>query len=756
MTSIFPDASANGVVIRDIDGNPVVASNVENAYVPDPAFEMTCEVRALPTDCFSVIQPSQVNAIVSEMLCLAQTFSPTGVWDCASLCNLSEAFNTWVAGFAGGGGGDVCLSAVSDGTEVDAALIYCDGAGNTLKFPISGPDSLIEMFLNEICATATAGNADNSLDTLLYCDSTGALRSVSAFEFQLFRGEWVQAYGYSTNQMVRREGRLWSPNVAIAPGTAFVEGSAGATWYEVSPSTTTPYDPALGYPQDTIISRNGSYYAANDDIPPGTPFAIGTTGATWREVDFSEAFINEFVDTKNYTQNTVVTLDGHIYRATDGNVSAGAFDPADWELIAEVNKYKGVWVITPAYLEDDLVIQNNQLYAANADIPAGTAFVEGTVGATWRAVGSTAANIVEFSNVTAYVAGDTRSYQGGIYRAIGAVAPGPFNPTEWERLGGERNIYRGTWVLANAYNTDDVVLNTDQLYVANSNIPGGTPFTVGIAGATWRPIAFANDPIVEDFNIAAPYSAYELTINGSGIDGTPAVWRTKVTGHAPGPFSEVDFDAVGERSKFRGLKQPRSYILNDLVFGSFSQGGAYNVSELYRALGTIPDSNTDVPYDSADFEPVTKMRGVHNTQFRYIEGDIVVNEYGVWRANDDIAAATALTVGLTGATWSSFTNVRVITVTLGAVPILASYWNAYLVLDFAGVKTITVPDNASIPFPIGTTISGHSQGGQATIAAAGGVTVNTPDGLNLRDVDFAAFTLVKLGTNSWVLSGDLE
>lgn len=41
--------------------------------------------------------PAQVNAIVSELLCLAATLDPDGNWDCDDLCNLSAAFTAWAA-----------------------------------------------------------------------------------------------------------------------------------------------------------------------------------------------------------------------------------------------------------------------------------------------------------------------------------------------------------------------------------------------------------------------------------------------------------------------------------------------------------------------------------------------------------------------------------------------------------------------------------------------------------------------------------
>jgi hypothetical protein len=96
MSSIYPDkVTAAGVVIRNLDGTPTGATNVQNAYVPASGFVANCELTALPNDCTARIEAKQINAIVSELTALAQCFDPNGPWDCNSLTNLCAAFSTW-------------------------------------------------------------------------------------------------------------------------------------------------------------------------------------------------------------------------------------------------------------------------------------------------------------------------------------------------------------------------------------------------------------------------------------------------------------------------------------------------------------------------------------------------------------------------------------------------------------------------------------------------------------------------------------
>ncbi len=69
--------------------------------------------------------------------------------------------------------------------------------------------------------------------------------------------------------------------------------------------------------------------------------------------------------------------------------------------------------------------------------------------------------------------------------------------------------------------------------------------------------------------------------------------------------------------------------------------------------------------------------------------------------------------------------------------------------------TLTIPTNATVAWPVGTSIDILQTGaGQVTIAGAGGVTVNATPGLKLR-TQWSSATLMKRATDSWVVVGDL-
>lgn len=74
----------------------------------------------------------------------------------------------------------------------------------------------------------------------------------------------------------------------------------------------------------------------------------------------------------------------------------------------------------------------------------------------------------------------------------------------------------------------------------------------------------------------------------------------------------------------------------------------------------------------------------------------------------------------------------------------------------ASGTTVTIPTDATLNFPVGTSIDILQTGaGQVTIAGAGGVTVNATPGLKLR-AQWSSATLFKRAANTWVVMGDLS
>lgn len=69
--------------------------------------------------------------------------------------------------------------------------------------------------------------------------------------------------------------------------------------------------------------------------------------------------------------------------------------------------------------------------------------------------------------------------------------------------------------------------------------------------------------------------------------------------------------------------------------------------------------------------------------------------------------------------------------------------------------TVTVPPASSVAFEEGTTLVVCQYGdGQVTIAGGSGVTINSTGGLVATRTQFAQITLIKVGSDQWLVGGD--
>lgn len=81
---------------------------------------------------------------------------------------------------------------------------------------------------------------------------------------------------------------------------------------------------------------------------------------------------------------------------------------------------------------------------------------------------------------------------------------------------------------------------------------------------------------------------------------------------------------------------------------------------------------------------------------------------------------------------------------------------AMVCMTSASANIVTVPDDATVPWPPNVRIDLSQDGaGQTTVAAATGVVIRTPETLKLRK-RYAKASLIRRGDNLWDLEGNLE
>jgi hypothetical protein len=82
--------------------------------------------------------------------------------------------------------------------------------------------------------------------------------------------------------------------------------------------------------------------------------------------------------------------------------------------------------------------------------------------------------------------------------------------------------------------------------------------------------------------------------------------------------------------------------------------------------------------------------------------------------------------------------------------------NNLVEMNNAAANTLTVPPNSSVAFALGTQIVVTQYGaGQTTIAQGSGVTIRSSGNKLKLTGQYSSATLIKRGTNEWVLYGDI-
>jgi hypothetical protein len=119
--------------------------------------------------------------------------------------------------------------------------------------------------------------------------------------------------------------------------------------------------------------------------------------------------------------------------------------------------------------------------------------------------------------------------------------------------------------------------------------------------------------------------------------------------------------------------------------------------------------------------------------------------------NKTLTSPTVSTPAITGGTMVYSLNSQTASYTL----VLADA-NKVIPVSNASANTVTIPTNTSVAFPTGTVVTVVQTGaGQTTVAGASGVTVNSEGSRLKLKGQYAAASLLKTDTDTWVAFGNL-
>ena len=114
--------------------------------------------------------------------------------------------------------------------------------------------------------------------------------------------------------------------------------------------------------------------------------------------------------------------------------------------------------------------------------------------------------------------------------------------------------------------------------------------------------------------------------------------------------------------------------------------------------------------------------------------------------------------GSTGPTGSGGQTITIGTTKLSSYTLVLSDVNTLIPINLGAPGTVTIPNNSSVAFPIGTQILIQQVGinaNQVTVTPDSGVTVQSAASRVKTSVQFSLISLIKLDTNIWAIGGDL-
>ena len=111
--------------------------------------------------------------------------------------------------------------------------------------------------------------------------------------------------------------------------------------------------------------------------------------------------------------------------------------------------------------------------------------------------------------------------------------------------------------------------------------------------------------------------------------------------------------------------------------------------------------------------------------------------------------------GATGATGDPTGSLTIVTYTNSTVLSLSDAGKV-VQMNVGSSNNLTVPTEGAVAFPVGTQITVLQIGsGSTTLTASAGVTMNSKDGMLRLGNRWAAATLIKRASDTWVAIGDL-
>jgi hypothetical protein len=262
------------------------------------------------------------------------------------------------------------------------------------------------------------------------------------------------------------------------------------------------------------------------------------------------------------------------------------------------------WTLSASYLAGSIVVYNSSIYQANGAVPADTAFVVGTTGATWKLLNST---------------GSTKSI------------------AKYTRSTTQTGVAANSVVICNV---------AEQLSGTNISVNTTTGSITLTAGVTYRLRGTVGMISHSSATGAMSYQWWDVTAGA-------------FRGQGGGILSA---EGTGQQYAWQSGTAEWVFTPSVTTVVQLRVVGVNNASTIVPQSGASPISNWKIGAPFIDIEQLgttntTAFTGVITNSWTiansYSSGTIVVKDSFLYQANEFIVSGTAFVVGTTGATWKA-------------------------------------------------------------------------------------------------------
>jgi hypothetical protein len=465
----------------------------------------------------------------------------------------------------------------------------------------------------------------------------------------------------------------------------------------------------------SLVAGTGVTLADNTGETATPTISIGQSVATTDNVTFADATLDSIKLTTGGTDAVIDWVTDSVRLSNDGtnyyqiltvNDTFGDLSDVDMSTLApstgDIAYFDGSnWVPYP------LTIQNAGNVSTSSEASGDILLYNGT---DYANTPHTVANITDVS-ITAAASGDILLHNGTDWVDTEHTLGNITNVTLTSETDGEFLKYNGTaWVNASIpeINTLNDVGNVTITSVASGEF------------LKWDGSAWVNASIPEintlndvgNVTITSATSGEVLQWDGTAWINTDLLASPSLTGTPTAPTPPAGANTVEIATT--AFVQTEIAALVDSAPGTLD-----TLNELAAALGDDANFSTTVTNSLALKAPLASP---------------------TFTGTVTLPSGTNVTAGIVSSTGN-----RTLALTDAADVVM---------MNSTSALTVTVPTNAAVPFPVGTSITIVRQNtGDVTVSQSSGVTVNAAVGKKAR-ARYSAIVLTKYATDTWLLTGD--